>query len=92
MDNAQSYAIFGGNNYSQIPATMLNADAQSEQDFGTILTNGIRGVAINAINGMVNGAYGSGQLQNAGAVTVSAGGNTGNLIILAAIAYFIFKS
>ncbi|MFZ6748044.1 hypothetical protein [Undibacterium sp. Ren11W] len=84
-------ALFAGANYSRIPATMLNDQATSDDDFGTMLTKGIRGAAANAINGMVNGAYADGQLQNQGAISLQASGNNMNLLILAGIAYFLFK-
>lgn len=81
------YALFGGTNYSGIPANMLNADAADQYDFGTILTNGIKGAAINAMNGMINGAYASGQLQ--APRTVQAAPNVMNLLIVGAVLYFV---
>lgn len=56
--------VFGANNnYSALPANMLNASAADENDFGTLVTNGIKGAAVNAINNMIGDAYASGQLQ-----------------------------
>lgn len=79
-----------GENYSRIPATMLNDSAMDEMDFGTILSRGIKGAAFNAMNGMVNGAYASGQLQRP-AVQVSAGGDGMGILMIAVVAYFLLK-
>lgn len=57
-------SVFGaGNNYSALPADMLNSSAADANDFGTLVTNGIKGAALNAINNMIGDAYASGQLQ-----------------------------
>lgn len=88
--NQSNDALFGGINTSLIPATMLNDQVTSEDDFGTVLAKGIKGAAVNAINGLIGGAYSSGQLQNAGAVQVQATNNQTSLIVLAVVAYLIF--
>ncbi len=66
MINMDEYqGVFGANNnYSAIPATMMNGSASSDIDWGAVVTNGIKGAAFNAINTMVGGAYASGQLQS----------------------------
>lgn len=89
-NTSQTDALFGDINPSRIPAGLLNDQATSDDDFGTVLTKGIKGAAVNAINGLINGAYNSGQLQNAGAVQVQATNNQTSLIVLAVVAYLIF--
>lgn len=62
--NMNAYSgLFGDNNYSAIPANMLNAGASDSGDFGFIVANGIKNAAANAIYNMIGGAYQSGQLQ-----------------------------
>lgn len=89
MNTDYSANLYGAN-YAAIPASMLNDSALDNMDFGTILERGIKGAAFNAMNGMVNGAYASGQLQQP-AVQVQAGGSGMNLLIIGAIAYLILK-
>jgi hypothetical protein len=94
MEPVNSYEGFYGrdNNYSAIPATMMNASASDEIDWGAVVTNGIKGAAVNAIQTMVGGAYASGQLQTPvqQSVAVSASPQTMNLLIIGAVAWFMF--
>jgi len=59
--------VFTGNSsgatYAAIPATMLNSSASDQYDFGSVLANGIKNAAANAIYTAIGGAYASGQLQ-----------------------------
>lgn len=89
MNTDYSANLYGAN-YAALPATMLNDSALDQMDFGTILTRGIKGAAFNAMNGMVNGAYASGQLQ-APAVQVQAGGSSINLLLIGVVAYLLLK-
>lgn len=89
MDFGQdaNYAIFGTTNNSQIPAVMLNPDANGDVDWDTILTNGIKGAANGAIQSMVQGAVNSGQLVLQQPATRPLGGM--NLLLIGAVLYFV---
>jgi hypothetical protein len=89
MDTDYSMNLYGAN-YAAIPANMLNDSALDQMDFGTILERGIKGAAYNAMSGMVNGAYASGQLQQPVA-QVQAGGSGMSLILIGLVAYFLLK-
>lgn len=89
MNTDYSANLYGAN-YAAIPANMLNDSAIDQMDFGTILERGIKGAAYNAMSGMVNGAYASGQLQQP-AVQVQAGGSGMTLILMGLIAYVLLK-
>lgn len=92
--NMDAYAgVFGtDNNYSAIPANMLNASASDENDFGSLLTNGIKNAAANAIYKAINGAYESGQLKPPSSYTqTTATNSTTKLLIIGAVLYFLTK-
>jgi hypothetical protein len=79
------------NNYSAIPANMMNASAEDEFDWGAVVTNGIKGAAYNAIGQLVNGAYASGQLQQAVPYQpAQAPMQTTTLLMLAVGAFLLF--
>lgn len=85
--------VFGDRNYSAIPATMMNGGASDEIDWGAVVTNGIKGAAINAINTMVGGAYASGQLQAPRQYDQPVGVNnpqTMQLLMLGGLAWLLF--
>ena len=84
-------ALFGDTpNMSLLPADALNPGASGPADWNAVITGGIQGAANAAIRNMVNGAYQSGQLINdQPGVTVRASQSGVNLLILAAVAYFI---
>lgn len=63
MSNITNDALFGNYQAPYMGATMMNANAQTETDWGAVLAGGIVGAAQGAIGGMVAGAYASGQLQ-----------------------------
>lgn len=73
IDDYQNSALFGSApNNSALTADMLNPSASGPDDWQTVLTNGISGAAVNGINGLVNNAVQSGQIQNA--ITARRGG------------------
>jgi hypothetical protein len=76
---------------NMLTADMLNPDAESEQDWNTILTQGVKGAAQGAIQAMVNNAQNSGQLVVGGARVNVQTNKGGQLLIFAAIAYFLLK-
>lgn len=94
--NMNAYdGVFGAdNNYSAIPATMMNRSASSDVDWGAVVTNGIKGAAVNAINTMVNGAYIGGQLQPLPSQQVAMAGpasaGTTQLLLIGAVLWFAF--
>jgi hypothetical protein len=97
MDNPINMTAYSGvfgadNNYSAIPANMMNASATSDIDWGAVVTNGIKGAAFNAINTMVGGAYASGQLQNPATVgqPIGSSSQTMQLLVLGAVAWLVF--
>lgn len=65
MLNYEGDAIYGTQSYNTaIGANMMNPTyATSSTDWGSILTNGIRGAAEGAMAGLVAEKYASGQLQ-----------------------------
>jgi hypothetical protein len=92
--NTNAYAPLYGtnNNYSAIPANMMNASAADEFDWGAVVTNGIKGAAYNAIGQLVNGAYASGQLQApVNYQPVQAPMSTTTLLLLGVGAYLLLK-
>jgi len=52
-----------GATYAAIPATMMNRSASDDYDWQSVLANGIKNAAANAIYTAIGGAYQSGQLQ-----------------------------
>ncbi|QGZ37766.1 hypothetical protein [Pseudoduganella flava] len=83
--------VFGTeNNYSAIPATMLNAGAADENDFGYLLANGIKNAAANAIYSAIGGAYASGQLQAPVQYATPASSGT-KLLIIGAVLFFLLN-
>ncbi|MDP1978041.1 hypothetical protein [Undibacterium sp.] len=91
LDNAQDFALFAGNNNSVFTAQMANGGAANQNDWGTVLANGINGAVYNAIQAKINGAYADGQLQvaNTGANAGIGGMSTMNILILAALAFVL---
>jgi hypothetical protein len=86
--------VFGdGNNYSYIPATMMNSSASSDVDWNAVMTAGIKGAAMNAMSAMVGGAYQDGQLQNVqtlgGPPPVQQGMSTTTLLLLGVVAWMV---
>ncbi|WP_146171947.1 hypothetical protein [Pseudoduganella armeniaca] len=83
--------VFGAdNNYSAIPATMLNASAADANDFGVLLTNGIKNAAANAIYMTIGGAYASGQLQPPVQYQTAPQAGSGlKLLMVGAVLYFL---
>ena len=74
-----------------LTADMLNPNAEGEQDWNTILTQGIKGAAQGAIQAMVNNAQNSGQLV-VGSARVNVHANkSGQLLLLAGLAWLLFK-
>jgi hypothetical protein len=89
--DANNEAIFGSApNYSALPATTLSGQAQGPQDWGQVLTNGIAGAAVRAINGMVQGANGQLASTGAPAVTISQD-KAPSLMIIAVIAFLLLS-
>ncbi|WP_377704931.1 hypothetical protein [Pseudoduganella sp. UC29_71] len=90
--NMSAYAgVFGtDNNYSAIPANMLNAGAADGNDFGYLLANGIKNAAANAIYNAIGGAYASGQLQVPVQYAPAAQQGGIGLLLLAGLAWFAF--
>ena len=87
--------VFGDRNYSAIPANMMNACADNEIDWGAVVTNGIKGAAVNAIQTMVGGAYASGQLQAPAQYAPAPAGispQTMQLLLFGGIAWLLFGS
>jgi hypothetical protein len=94
VNMTQYDAVFGAdNNYSAIPATMLNAGAADESDYGYLLTNGIKNAAANAIYSAIGGAYASGQLQQPMqyAPAPQASGSS-KLLIAGALLFFLLNA
>ena len=89
--------VFGeGNNYSALPATMMNDSASGPMDWNAVMTAGIRGAALNAMSAMVGGAYADGQLVDYGGRRTTLppqqqGMSGTTLLMLAAVGYMLFK-
>ena len=85
--------VFGeGNNYSYIPATMMNSSASSDVDWNAVMTAGIKGAAMNAMSAMVGGAYQDGQLQNVqtlGGPPPQQGMNPTTLLLIGGLAWLV---
>jgi hypothetical protein len=62
MGSLTNDALYGAYQAPTLGANMMNANAQSETDWGAVLAGGIVGAAQGAIGQMVGGAYASGQL------------------------------
>lgn len=92
--NMDAYAgYYGtGNNYSAIPAGMLNSGAYGDDDFGTVLANGIKNAAANAIYQTIGGAYASGQLQPPPVAYTSAPPAQGSTLLIAGLVLFFLLS
>lgn len=91
MIDLTTYSLYGDQaNTSAIPASMLNTNADGSTDWNAVLTAGIRGAAQGAIAASVGDKYASGQLVPP-ANTVR-GAQTRNLLIIAAIAYFVMAN
>jgi hypothetical protein len=63
MSSLTNDALYGNYMAPYMGANMMNANAQSDTDWGAVLAGGIVGAAQGAIGGMIGGAYASGQLQ-----------------------------
>lgn len=84
--------LFGAErNYSAIPANMLNSGAADGQDFGHLVANGIKNAALNAMAGMVDQAYASGQLQYPASQQPQNQGGGMNLLIVGALLFVLFS-
>lgn len=85
--------LFGAErNYSAIPANMLNSGAADGQDFGHLVANGIKNAALNAMAGMVDQAYASGQLQYpANQQPQKSQTSNTSLLVIGALLFFLFS-
>jgi hypothetical protein len=94
MSDYQDYSLYGDtDNASLIPANMMNSNAMGPNDWNTVLTQGITGAAVSAINGMVGAAYASGQLKPM-PVSATVGGRRisgTSLLVIGAIALLLLK-
>lgn len=89
-------AVYGdAANTSAMDATSLNPTATGPDDWTTVLTKGVAGVAVSGLNGLVNNAVQAGQIQNAvAAQPLQAAANGNRLLtfaIIAAVLYMVVK-
>lgn len=91
MDYAND-ALFGDTGNSRILATDLSPYAQSPDDFGRVLANGIAGITLLAMQNKVNEAAASGQLSFTGnGVKLSASPSLIQMLLLGAVVYLLVK-
>lgn len=81
--------LFGNDvpNTAQIPAYMLNQSAANSTDWGAIISDGIRGAAQGAIDGLVREKFQDGQLKAQAA-------NNNNMmkwLVIGAVVYLLVK-
>lgn len=90
MSSYANDALFGDSGNSRILATDLSPYAQSPDDFGRVLANGIAGITLLAMQNKVNEATNSGQLVFTGnGVRVSP--SMMQVLVIAGIAYLLLR-
>lgn len=88
----QTDALYGdADNYSALPADMLNVNADGAIDWNALLAGGIRGAAQAAIATRVNGAYASGQLVAPNQAQAS-NAKLMNLLLIGAVIYAVMQA
>lgn len=92
MSTYENDLLFGDTNYSRLPATTMNPYAESDTDFGKMVTLGIINATNAAIQNKVNEAGASGQLVWTGnGVQFNASKNLLTLLLIGGVIYFMVK-
>ena len=90
-EDVQGNALFGTvPNPSYMDAMSLNPTASGPDDWTTVLTKGVAGVAVSGLNGLVNNAVNAGAINNAVAAQPLAAAANQRLITLAVIAAIVY--
>lgn len=91
MSDYYNDAIYGYTSGGTLGADMMNPSAQGSTDWGAVLSSGIIGAAQGAIRARVNGAYESGQLQQAAVIQQRNNQQLLLFVVIGAALYFATK-